>query len=139
MMSRWRAFTRRKTWMTDDFLVRAPQSQHWRPLVFSVTLLLAGLGTLIVFQVAPADSPLRLPSGMLSGGMIAMAGMSVTRRMQAYKHGWLMGRSAMIGSLIEAGKRGLSMEDWLRSQAETDAVMMGLHPDAFTKPREEDR
>lgn len=87
-------------------------------------------------------------SGHLSGGAPAIAvgagmGLAVARassatlgRARAYRSGWLEGRSAMVGALSEAMRRGLTPEEWLRSQLEADLALLGL-PAHLSEPPED--
>jgi hypothetical protein len=49
---------------------------------------------------------------------------SVAQARAAYLHGWFAGRGAMLGSLAEAERRGLTVVDWITAEAERDAAMM---------------
>lgn len=42
----------------------------------------------------------------------------------AYNRGWLAGRSTMISALVEAQRRDLGLDDWLRGEFERDAIGM---------------
>jgi hypothetical protein len=40
----------------------------------------------------------------------------------AYNHGWITGRAVMISALVESGRRGQTMDEWLRGEFERDAM-----------------
>lgn len=43
-------------------------------------------------------------------------------RANAYRYGWLSGRNAMIGSILEAQDRGMRFTEWLDAEAERDGI-----------------
>lgn len=124
---RFDALMLRKTWLSNDMYVRQPHRA--RPLVLLILVAMMGLGwgaTVIITVMDPG--PLRACASGVIGVYIALASMSVFKRMNAYRFGWFDGRSQMIRSLVETQKRGLSMDDWLRGEAERDAAIFGLPP-----------
>lgn len=73
------------------------------------------------------DTVARLFLGVYVGTRI----LARVRRAMAYRNGWLDGRTAMVLALGEAAKRGLDLDEWLTSEYERDAIVMGVSPDLF--------
>lgn len=63
--------------------------------------------------------------GMFLGGFVGSSIIRTVQRAGAYRNGWLRGRSAMIASLQEASRRGMSLEEWATGELERDLEMMG--------------
>lgn len=117
--------TFRKTWLADDMLVRRPGHGRWRILVTAVALLLLGWTATVVISVCPPGL-LRTAGSATIGAYIALVGMGYSKRLRAYKAGWIEGRRAMIQAFIETSRRGMTINDWLAAQAEQDAALMGV-------------
>jgi len=115
----------RKTWLSDDLLVRAP-GHGKRALAVAAALLLVGLAAIAVLNMAPQDAWYRDLASPVLGGMVGWACTGVFKRMNAYKWGWLSGRTAMVRSLREASRRDLSVGEWLEGERQRDAVLLGL-------------
>jgi hypothetical protein len=126
MMDKLFRATYRKTWFADDLLVRRP-GRMWPVLVSGIVLLVLGWVCTVIISVCP-PGPLRATASGVIGAYIALVGMAYLKRLRAYKYGWIEGRSAMIQALVEAGKRGMSISDWLQAQAEKDMALMGIKP-----------
>jgi hypothetical protein len=84
------------------------------------TALLAFLAAMASFAwFDPAVAP-----GLLSLSVILFAQPGFRR--SAMRSGWLLGRSALMQSMAEAGKRGMAFDDWCVAELERDiAVMKG--------------
>lgn len=49
-----------------------------------------------------------------------------TRKMSAYRSGWLDGRRAIVSSLSEAQRRGLSADEWAALELARDFSVLGI-------------
>lgn len=118
----------RKTWVSDDMYVRKPHL-WWVPVVYIIVLTMVGFAATTVLTVVREPGPLRALASGLIGLYVAGAAMMVFKRLQAYRWGWLDGRSDMLRSMHEAHRAGLSVEQWATQQAEKDvAAMFAVRP-----------
>lgn len=111
-------------WVPDDLLITAPRRYGWRVLTVLMVTFLSGIGSMLILNNASRDSGWRTVASGIIGLVVAIASMATAKRMQAYRSGWFEGRGQMVASLVEASQRGLSTQEWLRSQAEKDAALM---------------
>lgn len=76
--------------------------------------------------------------GTLVGAYLGFSALSGMARARAYRNGWLDGRRAMVGSMAEAQRRGLSMYEWAEREAERDAATLGLRWSTLSQYDEEE-
>lgn len=86
------------------------------------------LALVAVFFRPISDGPLWLwiPASLLVGCLVGWGALSGTRRAFAFRNGWLDGRAQMIGALSEAMKRGLTLDEWIRSELARDSAALGI-------------
>ncbi len=117
---------KRKPWAPDDLLVRAPH-KHRRILVMSVMPFIVGMAAVVALSLdGDGNHWYGFAAGPVFGLLIAWSSTNTLARFRAYRDGWLEGRAAMIAALIEAGKRRLTVAEWMQAQAEQDAALMGV-------------
>lgn len=63
---------------------------------------------------------------LIVGVYVGWGAFQTTRKMLAYRSGWLDGRAALIHSLAEARRRGLDGETWVELELARDISVMGI-------------
>lgn len=93
------------------------------------------LAALVAVFFAPELEPgtwQRATANIYLGAYIGLTAMNGLRRASAYRSGWIEGRGAMMRSLDEAHRRGMTAAEWIESQYARDAAIFGLPPIDFT-------
>jgi hypothetical protein len=114
----------------DRTLVAEPGRER-RLMVQAALTFVAALTCFNIVVWAPLESPwgmVRVVGATGLGWVIGMVPMRHLGRAMSYRSGWLDGRSAMVSSLSEALRRGLTLEDWVHGEAERDFKML-MHED----------
>lgn len=103
-------------------LVTHPQSLG--PVVRSMGAIVAVL--VAAFGAIFAGEPFAVFGQLVIATVAGLAVSSGLRRKTAFRNGWLEGRRQMVEAMLEAQRRGLSPADWMRSEAERDAAVLGI-------------
>lgn len=81
---------------------------------------------LVTYDMLPG--PLATLAWMVVAIFVGMGALALTRRMMAYRSGWINGRRQMISSLIEAERRGIDQSEWLEGEIARDFATLGIFP-----------
>lgn len=76
----------------------------------------------------PQDSLLDTAALIVVALYIGFGAFQTTRKMSAYRSGWLDGRMALLSSMREAQHRGMSIEEWADAELARDLSIMGVVP-----------
>lgn len=93
-------------------------------LVVSAVVRLTAWGA-AVWIAPPARTTWELIGVMVMGLLSGSAALNAWMRASSFRNGWVHGRSQMVSSLAESGRRGHSMEDWLQGEMERDITIFG--------------
>jgi hypothetical protein len=121
----------------DHLLVQSPS--RWRLYVArDLSLFVITLGAWIIWPHV-FGTWLGVVCGIAVGLQLGRTALLGVRRQMTYRAGWVHGRGAMIASLTEALRRGMTMDEWVSREAVRDLAMIGEHVDPDVLLRESGR
>lgn len=103
-----------------------------RILVRDLALFLTALVVVFFASELEPGTWQRTTANLYLGAYIGLTAFNGYKRASAYRSGWIEGRAAMMRSLDEAHRRGMSAAEWIESQYARDAAIFGLPPIDFT-------
>lgn len=78
-----------------------------------------------IFVLAPnTDSVPELAAILFASALLGRGTLITMRRMQAYRNGWIDGRTSLLHSMKEAERRGMSLEEWEQTEIERVSQVM---------------
>jgi hypothetical protein len=110
----------------DRMLVARNARLIVRVLVTDLSLLILAWAGLLLFRHGPG--PLAIIATLAIALELGRVGIVGLRRAEAYRSGWLDGRSAMLSSLAEAHRRGLTVQEWVQGEMERQMSVLGITP-----------
>lgn len=110
---------------TDRMLVTHDVAHFWAIVIIDLVMFLAAV-LAWVFTRGLGPGRLAFTLTMLVGLQLGRTGFMTVRRASAYRHGWLRGRSAMVNSMDEASRRGMSVDEWLQTELARDCMVLGV-------------
>ena len=109
---------------TDAMFVQESRSYALKVLLLDYLLLALAIGAWVAFTLV--DGWWRTIAGVVVGLQIGRASLTSYRRAAAYRSGWLKGRNQMVAAMIEAERRGMSVNEWLEAEALRQYAVLGL-------------
>jgi hypothetical protein len=124
-----------RTRVTDAMLVNHDRRRWWFVAVTDLTLFVLAVVSWALWPLTH-DTWWGIAGGCLIGVQLGRSGICALRRANAYRSGWLRGRSQMVYALAEAQRRGMSPQDWLEGELLRDWAVLGIDPE--TMPDQKD-
>lgn len=121
-MRRWLGKVWRRYRADETVLVSRPRRSSLGLVAHAACMIITGT---VASFVAQSNSWYAIFGAGYLGGLIGVTALGRYRQARAYWSGWLGGRSAMVSSLAEAGRREMDMHDWLSAEISRDLALIG--------------
>lgn len=115
---------------TEAMLVANDRRHQRRVIALDVAMWLLGMAALVAYPWVAGGW--RFACGVMLGVMMGRLTLTGLKRAQAYRRGWLHGRQAMTLSMLEAMRRGMSLDEWVVAEMRRDQALLGVDTDSGT-------